>query len=225
MLKKIRNYLILVWLVVAGNLQAQEIYTTEIGLHGGGSYFLGDVKLKSLDFQSDYGITFRYVFNQRLSLLADYHNTSISGDYVQPNENISSPNVTINQKLNTLDLAFAFNFMDYGQLDYILNSSNHSAYLFMGIGLIQLPDNNISNLNFSIPVGFGYKFKLSNRLHLNLQWTHRLMLADNIEGHVALNNPLQLNGTNKFNNDHLGTATIGLSYGLFRRKCKCLNYK
>ena len=225
MLKKIRNYLILVWLVVAGNLQAQEIYTTEIGLHGGGSYFLGDVKLKSFDLQPDYGITFRYVFNQRLFLQADYNQTSISGNYVQPDENMSNPNVTINQSLNTLDFTFAFNFMDYGQLDYILNSSNHSAYLFMGVGLIHMPDNNINNLNFSIPVGFGYKFKLSNRLHLNLQWTHRLMLADNIEGHAALNNPLQLNGSNIFNNDHLGTGIIGLSYGLFRRKCKCLNYK
>jgi hypothetical protein len=225
MLKLIRSLFITVLLITFGSLSAQEIYTTEIGFHGGGSYFIGDVKAKPFDYQPDFGVTFRYVFNQRLSFQTDYHATSISGDYVQPVENLTNPAVMINQNINALDFTFAFNFFDYGQLDYVLKSSDHSAYLFAGIGLIQLQDNNLNDLNFSIPFGLGYKFKLSERLHLNLQWTHRLMLADNIEGLPSLDNPLQLNGTNIFNNDHLGTATIGLSYGLFRRKCKCLNYK
>ena len=225
MLRLIRYFFTTVLLAFTGSLCAQEIYTTEIGFHGGGSYFVGDVKAKKSDYQPDYGVTFRYVFNQRLSFQADYNNTSILGDYVLPIENIYNPNVTINQQINTLDFTFAFNFFDYGQLDYVLMSSNHSAYLFGGVGLMQLQNDNFSDLNFSIPFGMGYKFKLTERLHLNLQWTHRLMLADNIEGLAQLDDPLQLNGSNILNNDHLGTVTIGLSYGLFRRKCKCLNYK
>ncbi|MDD4198140.1 MAG: DUF6089 family protein [Paludibacter sp.] len=225
MLKLIRCFIVTVLLITTGSIYSQEIYTTEIGFHGGGSYFVGDVKAKFFDFQSDYGMIFRYVFNQRMTLQTDFNSTTIAGDYIQPIENLSNPEITINQNMYSLDFTFGFNFLDYGQLDYVLKSSNHTAYLFAGIGMIQLYNKNFNDLNFSIPFGFGYKFKLSKRLHLNLQWTHRLMLADNIEGRGELDNPLQLNGSNIFKNDHLGTATIGLSYSLFRKKCKCLNYK
>ncbi len=212
------------WLVTT-SLFAQEIYTIEIGVHGGASYFSGDVKAKSFDFQADYGVLFRYLFNQRLSLQADINHTSIQGDYEQRIEHLYDPDVTINQNINALDFTFAFNFFDYIQLDYVLKSSNHTAYLFAGAGLMHLNNGHSNKLNASIPIGIGYKVLLSERLHLNAQWTHRLMLADNIEGHPALNNFLGMNGSNILNNDHLGTVTIGLSYGLFRRKCKCFNYK
>lgn len=210
---------------ISSNIFSQEIYTAELGFHGGGSYFIGDVKAKVFDIKPDIGVMFRYVFNQRMTLQADYNNTIIRGNYTQPNSSLGSTNVSINQSINALDFTFAFSFLDYGQLDYILNSSNQSAYIFMGVGLMYFNNSNIDNFSFSLPVGIGYKFKLSERLHLNIQYTHRLMLSDNIEGIDILNNPLSLNGTNINNNDHLGTTTIGLSYGLFRRKCKCQSYK
>lgn len=214
--------MIAVIFTAVGNVYAQEIYTVEIGFHGGGSYFVGDVKAKSFDVKPDYGLIFRYVFNQRLAIQADFNHTTIAGKYTGPVDALSNTNIEINQKINSTDFTLSFNFLDYGQLDYVLNSSNHSAYLFAGIGLMQLRNNKLS---FSIPAGFGYKFKLSKRLHLNLQWTHRLLLSDNIEGQAELDNPLLLNGSNIFNNDHLGTLTVGFSYGLLRRRCKCLNYK
>lgn len=224
MLKLIRCLFltVMMWVVTISLYAQEEIYTLEVGVHGGVSYFFGDVKAKPFDFQADYGVLFRYLFNQRMSLQADFNHNSIQGDYEQK---IEAPNVTINQNINALDFTFAFNFFDYIQLDYVLKSSDHTAYLFAGAGLIHLNNRNSNKLNISIPLGVGYKFLLYERLHLNVQWTHRLMLADNIEGYPELNNSLGMNGSNILNNDHLGTVTVGVSYGLFRRKCKCFNYK
>ena len=225
MLKVIRYFFVSVLLLQSGSSFSQEIYSTELGVHGGGSYFIGDVISKPMDFQMDYGLMFRYVFNQRLSVQSDFNHSKIAGDYVQSLNMLYDPNITLNQNINTLDFTLAFNFFDYGQLDYILKSSDYSPYLFAGIGMIHTDNPNFNQLSFTIPFGIGFKIKLSERLHFNTQWTHRLMLTDRLEGVNYLNNPLSLNGTNLYNNDHFGTVTIGLSYGLFRRKCKCQNYK
>lgn len=225
MLKLVRYWVITVALFYTINIFSQEIHTTEIGFHGGGSYFIGDVKAKAFDIKPDFGLLFRYVFNQRMTFQADYNNTIVKGDYIQPNSSLAATNVTLNQSINTFDFTFAFNFLDYGQLDYILNSSNQSAYIFTGVGLLHMNNKTSNSFSFSIPVGIGYKFKLSDRLNLNMQLTHRLMLSDNLEGVGFLDNPLLINGTNINNNDHLGTVTVGLSYGLFKRKCRCQSYK
>ncbi|MEA4936044.1 MAG: DUF6089 family protein [Paludibacter sp.] len=204
---------------------SQQIFTTEVGFHGGESYFIGDVKTKLKDMKPDYGFTIRHLFNQRLSLQADFNHTSIKGSFNQHFDSIYTAVVDLNQEINMVDFSFVFNFLDYGQLDHVLKSSNYSAYLFAGIGLIQQDKADINHLNFSVPFGMGFKMKLNKRLHMNLQWTHRLMLYDRLEGQNTLENPLGLNGSNIYNNDQAGTVTIGLSYGLFQRNCKCLNYK
>lgn len=222
-MRKIGRYIqFSILLFVSSVSFSQDLFIAEIGLHGGASYFVGDVQPKVFDVQPDFGASFRYLIDRRLSLQADYHHTYIKGDYEMKVENIVDPKVNINQELNVLDLVLAFNFLDYGKLEYLLNSSNHSFYLFAGAGLIHLHKDN--SLHFSLPIGVGYKVKLSDRVHLNAQWTHRLMFADNIEGDARLNNPLGTNGTNFLNNDQLGTATIGLSIGLLRRKCNCNLY-
>lgn len=225
MLRVIRYFIVAVFLMVVGNLFSQQIFTTEIGFHGGGSYFIGDVKTQLIDIRPDYGFTIRHLFNQRLSLQADFNQTSIGGSFQQHFDSLFTRDASLDQKINMLDFSFVFNFLDYGQLDHVLKSSNYSAYLFAGVGLVQQDKADFNHLNFSIPFGVGFKVKLSKRLHLNLQWTHRLMLYDRLEGQDYLDNPLGLNGTNNYNNDQAGTATIGLSYGLFQRNCKCLNYK
>ncbi len=225
MLKSIRYLVITAFCVFNINLFSQETYITEFGFHGGASYFLGDVRVKPFDFQTDYGFLFRRLFNQRLSLQAEFGHTAIQGNYRQRKTLLSPREITINQKINTLDFTFAFNFFDYVKLDYMMKSSNHTPYIFLGAGMLHSYSGNKHHLAATLPVGLGYKVLLSKRLHLNAQWTHRLMLADNIEGNPDLNNALALNGTNILNNDHLGTITIGLSYSMFREKCDCLNYK
>ena len=225
MLRVIRYFFVLLLLTTAGSMFSQQIYTTELGVHGGGSYFIGDVKTPSFDSRPDFGFMYRRIFNQRIALQADYNQTSIGGKYSQRYDSLFTVVANLKQQINMLDISFVFNFLDYGQLDHVMNSSNYSTYIFAGIGVVQQDKLSFNNLNFSIPVGIGFKVKLAKRLHLNLQWTHRLMLYDRLEGQDYLDDPLGLNGSNNYNNDQAGTVTLGLSYGLFLRSCKCLNYK
>ena len=227
MLKIIRKLLITALLMTAELSFSQEIFTLEAGVYGGGSYFNGDYKPITGAIQQDFGFTLRRMFNQRVSIMADYHRISLGGNGIQPFKSLFGENITLNQHFNVMDAMLVMNFLDYGKLDYILKSSDFSPYITGGLGLIT------ENLRFgkntvyvSIPLGMGCKIKIANRLHLNVQWVHRLIFdADGLEGQADLDNKLGLNGTNIFNNDQIGTLTVGISYSLLKKDCKCMHYK
>ncbi|MDD3196115.1 MAG: DUF6089 family protein [Paludibacter sp.] len=206
---------------------AQMIYTTEAGIYGGASYFSGDVSKNALEgMKGDVGLTLRYVFNQRISLHADYHQTRANGEFTSLYPAVYSETLEVNNPLRFLDVTMAFNFFDYGYLEHIMYSSNITPYLFAGIGGVLLPAEATGKVSATLPYGIGIKVRLSPRLHLNAQWTQRLMLgSDRVEGRDEANNPLQLNGSNRFNNDGSGSLSIGISIGLTQRDCECQNYQ
>ena len=223
------RYSVLLAAFVTGlvSVSAQMIYTTEIGVYAGASYFTGDADKKMLaGMQEDMGLTMRYVFNQRIALHADYHRMKIGGTYTGNYPLIYPEEVQIDNRADLIDLTMAFNFFDYGFLEHVMYSSNVTPYLFAGIGGIYYPLANRDKMSLSFPFGIGMKMRLTSRLHLNIQWTHRLLSgSDRIEGREEMNNPLFLNGTNRLNNDGAGSLNIGLSIGITQRNCKCQNYQ
>ncbi len=227
MLRKIRLVGLLAFIIPILALQAQEEYTTEIGFHGGGSLFQGDLGVSTPAIPKvNYGLSFRYLFNKRLSLMADFGTTEVQGKFEHQLPAMYPGNIVLNNKLNMLDVVMAFNFLDYGKVDYILKSSNYSTYLFAGFGFVD-PTGVLSmnEMHMTMPLGIGLKLKMSKRAHMHLQLTHRFMLRnDGLERELTMNNPAGINGTNVFNNDQMSTLSLGLTYNLFRRPCKCLNY-
>jgi hypothetical protein len=209
------------------SVSAQMIYTTELGVHAGASYFSGDVKKPMLaGMQEDIGLTFRYVFNQRIALHADYHQTRARGAYSSFYPGVYPGELLLDNPMGLLDVTMAFNFFDYGYLEHVMYSTNVTPYLFGGVGAILLPQASRNQLTTTLPFGIGVKVRLNSRLHLNTQWTHRVLLGnDRLEGKDELDNPLKLNGTNWLNNDRSGSITIGISVGLTQRDCKCQNYQ
>lgn len=209
------------------SVSAQMMYTTEAGVYGGASYVTGDVAKKPLEgMQADWGLTFRYVFNQRIALHVDYHQTHFEGNFQTEYPALYPGNYQLNNQVSMLDLTMAFNFFDYGYLEHVMYSSNITPYLFGGIGVIGFPSNSYPKLAFTLPFGLGVKIRLSPRLHLNTQWTHRLLSGtDNAEGVDELNDPLRLNGSNRLNRDSWGSFSIGISVGLTQRDCQCQKYQ
>lgn len=223
-----RYYLFIIGWFVVVQLSAQQIYTTEIGIHGGGSLAIVDVDAINITgVRPNVGATFRYLFNQRIGIMADIHRTSVKGNFEHRYGVLYPGFIPVSHFVHALDVSFAFNFLDYGKVDNILKSSNYSTYLFAGIGIVDVAGKlNVNDIAPTIPFGIGMKVKLDTRIHLNLQLTHRLIVGnDRIENNVTMGNPVQLNGSNIFKNDQLTTATIGLTLNMFRRNCRCMNYQ
>ncbi len=201
-----------------GNMEAQNEYRSEIGILGGGSFYMGDANNKLFaNNQSAFGLIYRQKFDTRLSITGTWNNTRVVG---------TGGGVTFDNPINAFDLCGEFNFFDYDDKIYKPNSKKHSLFIFAGIGGMVFPYTNLTDTKttfmFSYPVGLGYKFMLGERLHLNFIWSNRLLLTDKMEGVFPLNNVNGLNGSNIFNNDLLSTFSVGLTYNIWKKGCKCL---
>lgn len=214
-LKVIRFFILSFSCLISVNLSAQDEYRAEIGINGGGSYYLGDANSQLFkNMQLAYGGFFRFSYNPRLAVKVELTSTS-----VQVNG--------FNNFVFAMDMTGEFNFFDLEKNENKKYSKIFSPYIFAGAGMMYYNYVSGSNkrllLDPSIPFGLGMKVKLNSRWNLNVQWTTRLLLADNLEGTPALNNPDGLNGSNPFNNDILSSLTVGISFNIWKKLCDCQN--
>ena len=100
--KSIRIYLSCLFAICYTGSYAQEDYLAEIGVMGGGAYYLGDANtLPFLNAQPDYAGFFRYRFDDRTAAKVELNYTKIVG---------AQPDFTNN--IGTMDFCGEFNFFD-----------------------------------------------------------------------------------------------------------------
>ncbi len=211
-LNAIRFFSICILITLCVNISAQDNYHAEIGIAGGGAYYLGDANSQLFRNSTlTYGAFFRYRLNTRIAFKAEWNKAKAvwTGNSVGNN-------------VNALDICSEFNFFDLENNENKRESRTFSPYIFVGIGVGNYSYINNSTYTPTIPFGVGLKVKLSNRWNLNAQWCNRLFMSDKLEGIASLNNPYNLNGSNFLNNDLLSTATIGISYNFWKKNCDCL---
>ena len=159
----------------------KDTYLAEIGVSGGVSFYKGDGSSSLFsNLQPVYGGLLRYNINPAFALCFDLSRTSIKGSYID-----SNVTYTFKNQNDALDVLVEFNFFD---LEQIKNNDNQerklSPYIFAGYGLLKYSYENQSKLNPQFPFGIGLKYKLKNRWNLNLQWTNRVLFADDMNERV-----------------------------------------
>jgi len=198
---------------VVSNAQQNE-YRSEIGVLGGGSFYLGDANNRLFaNNQSAFGLIYRQKIDTRLAVSGNWTQTKVVG---------SVAGVDFTNPINAVDLYGEFNFLDYDNKIYKPNSRKHSLYMFFGLGSMFIPYTGATTFSLSFPMGLGYKVMLGEKFHLNLIWSNRLSFSDKIEGVEALNNNAGLNGSNILNKDLLSTFSIGITYNILKKECNCL---
>lgn len=216
--KLIRHLTIGIILLSINQLNAQETYRAEIGANAGVSYYLGEANYKLFNnSELTYGVIYRQKFNPRLAIQANWNYTKVTG---------SAPyNAAINfeNPIHALDFCGEFNFFDLEKKDYKPFSKTYSPFIFAGVGTMLYTYEKKQDFMFSYPFGIGLKKILGNRLNLNIMWSHRLLLSDQMEGLKQFNDPEKLNGTNLLNYDILTTWSVGVTFDIFKDRCKCIN--
>jgi hypothetical protein len=176
--------------------------TLELGVFGGGSYYLGELN-PSLHFnqtQLAYGILARLNFNPRWAIKASYSRGKVKGD---DNDNALIENNGLNfvSTINDISVVAEFNF-----LEYFTGSKRNSftPFIFGGVGFftfnpksqdgvaLQPLGTEGQNEGFdgrspynrwgvSIPFGFGLKWSVSKRVGLAFEWGMRKAFTDYID--------------------------------------------
>ncbi|MBP6610426.1 MAG: acyloxyacyl hydrolase [Paludibacter sp.] len=217
-LKLVRIAILSAMLMVTTLVAAQvDNYKAEIGVLGGSAFYLGEANNRLFkNNQFDFGLIYRHKLDPRIAVSAMWNSTKVVGG-----ENATA----FDNPVNAIDVVGEFNFFDYEDKVYKPNSRKHTLYIFAGLGGMIFPYTNSGgeslNFMFSYPVGLGYKIMLGKRFNVNLIWSNRLLLNDKMEGLPALNNNVNLNGSNILNNDGLSTFTVGLTFNIWKEKCNC----
>jgi len=217
-MKLIRFLFLSVFGLISISLSAQEEYRAEIGINAGGSYYLGEGNSTLFaNMQPAFSGFLRYRFDPRFAARIELTGATVAGAGFTKNP------------VWATDFCGEFNFFDFEKNQYKRFSKTFTPYIFTGLGMMTAVYKGQISPELSIPFGVGMKVKISNRWNFNVQWSNRLMFADNLEGTTApgasdsFNNPKSLNGSNILNNDLLSSFTVGISFDFWKKECDCHN--
>jgi len=180
--------------------------TLEIGASGGVSYYIGDINPAIPYNQSKvaYGAIARYNINKRWAVRFAYNRSKLIGDDLKTNA-VENRNLNFKTNINDFALVGEFNFWDY----FTGSRKNYfTPYIFGGVGFFTFKPFNFSGVNLqangtegqsdnpeqqyegrtpynlwgiSIPFGFGFKYSLTKRLGMSLEWGMRKTFTDYID--------------------------------------------
>jgi len=190
-----KKYTVLLLLLGIGIISFAQ--RTELGLIAGGSYYMGDLNPKK-PFeltQPAFGILYKYNFNNRIAVKANFLKSTVKGDDLITKYRQERA-INFNSDIYELSVVLEFNFFDY----FTGSSRNFvSPYIFGGIGgfmfnptaiyqgtqytLRPMQTEGIAYSRFaaSFPFGIGVKYSLTNWAGLTFEWGMRKTSTDHLD--------------------------------------------
>lgn len=182
----------------AGNKFQTPFSSWEVGIFGGGSYYLGEINQNHFSpINLAFGPFIRYNYDQRLNFRFGLNLGTISGDDQNSNSSFNNDrNFTFTSKLIEVSTLMELNFFSFSALDP--NSHFISPYGYLGFAYANHnPQSSYNGLNiaiadletegksyskniFTIPMGVGIKFRF-NRFGLGLDWGIRKTFTDYLD--------------------------------------------
>lgn len=252
-LKSMHRICLLLLFIIFLAIGASAQRASEIGLSGGGSYYIGELNPGKpfVNTKPAYGIFYRKNLNSRLAMrLHGFRGTIKGAD--GPSSYFPDRNLNFETKVTEIATQFEVNFFDYfigSQRDKI------SPYIFGGVGAFmfkptgimadgstqQLKPAGTEGQNIAggpkpykltqvcFPFGIGMKYSLSQYIGLGMEWGMRKTFTDYIDDISGIDPITGMQRGNSKNNDWYSFAMISISFK-FRmfEKEKCLdqnNYK
>lgn len=198
------NYMrgiLLVILISLASLGVHAQKTMEVGLFGGGSYYLGDLNpgFHFLMTKPAYGLVARFNLDSRWTVRATAYRGDVAGDDAVSGA-MESRGLYFDSQITDFSAVIELNF-----LNYVTGSTRNfvAPYIFGGIGVfmfnpvadgVRLRDLGTEGQNvgfdgrsryqttaLAVPFGFGFKYSLNKRLAFAFEWGLRKTFTDYID--------------------------------------------
>ena len=176
--------------------------TLELGLFGGGSYYLGDLNagMHFSDTKFSYGALARLNLNKRWAFKFSYNRGKLQSDDSK-NAIVGNNGLNFQTVINDFAVVAEFNFLEYftgSKKTYV------TPYLFAGIGFFTFNPKSLDGVvlqglgtegqnagfdgrnvynkwGMSFPFGIGIKYSVSERIGLGVEWGMRKTFTDYID--------------------------------------------
>ncbi|MCM1293555.1 MAG: porin family protein [Bacteroides sp.] len=212
--------------ILACGVSAQDIvesYKYDIGVGLGMSGYLGDANGSNLfkhpGFAANAGV--RYLFNSRWAAKAQIGMATLSGNTADF-ENCLPDGAQYSFKSTAYDLTVKgeANFFAYGIGETYKRLRRWTPFVSVGLGVTMASSAGNTSAAFSLPLGVGVKFKISQRLNLNAEFTMTKVFGDKVDS-KELTDLYQIKSSWLKNTDWYSTFTIGISYEFGPRCVTC----
>lgn len=200
-----------------------ESYRYDIGVGLGMSGYLGDANESNLFKHPGFAVNagVRYLFDSRWAAKAQLSMATLSGNTAEF-DNALPGNAQYDFKSTVYDLSVKgeANFFAYGIGETYKRLRRWTPYLALGLGVTMASSDGNNSVAFSIPMGVGVKFKISQRLNLNAEFTMTKVFGDKIDS-KELTDLYQIKSSFLKNTDWFSTLTVGISYEFGPRCVTC----
>ena len=226
MIKKLLVLAMVILPPVCNSAVAQENdYMMEIGLGGGGSFYMGDANTRLYNNTNGvFSVLARYNVNPRFSLKADLAAAGISGSTDNAYGVLPGDRLEFSRTLYDLGVQMEWGFCGYGMEGF---NGNHrlAPYGLLGIGMTFAPKPLQNDFAADFPVGMGIRYKLSERVNLGLEWTMRFSTSDRLDVtrdySPMLEDPFMIKGKGIKNKDSYSFTMLYVTFDVFKRPCHC----
>lgn len=205
---------------------AQEDYRFDIGAGIGMTGYLGDANSSNLYSQPgfDAEVLFRYILNPRLNFKTNLYIGTLGGNTAKM-ENVmpDGQNFKFNTTFYELGETVEFHFFNYGMGETYRKLKRWTPYIAAGIGVTAWNADSKFGAAFTIPVGFGFKYKPALRWNLGLEFLMKKTFTDRLDG-AHLSDPYGIKSDFMKNTDWYSTLTLTISYE-FSKRCAVCHYK
>lgn len=207
--RHIRTFLLIFSLLASFSATAEETYKLDIGLFGGGSFYLGDSNPTLFKgTRPCFGAFGKYIIDRRWEIALQAYGGATD---IPAFSNIPASRTTFGD----ISVTGEFNFFNYGIKKYDKTASRITPYIFAGVGLTICNHGMMPN----IPFGLGVKVKATPRLNFGLSWRMHKLMSDNFDN---IHDPYSLNGKGLFNDkDWFSSASLSISYNFWKDCAPC----
>ena len=208
------------------SLRAQEDYRFDMGGGLGMTGYLGDANPANLwsNPSWDAELLFRYMLNPRFAFKTNFYVGGLRGDSSKMT-NVFPGGETYKFSTTFYELGemFEFNFFNYGMGESYRKLKRFSPYITAGLGVTAWTVDGKMGAAFTIPLGVGVKYKLSERCNLGFEFIMKKTFSDRLDGD-SLKDPLGIKSSFMKNTDWFSTMSLTISYE-FSKRCAVCNYK
>lgn len=216
----------LVIILLCSKTAAQdEGYLMEMGLGGGGSFYMGDANGRLYNNTNGvFSVLARYNVNPRFSLKANLSSAGISGSTENAYGTLPGDELIFSRTLYDFGVQMEWGFCGYGMEGW---NGNHrlAPYGLMGIGVTFAPEPEQNDFAANFPIGLGLRYKLSERVNIGLEWTMRFSTSDRLDvtrtDGTTLKDPFMIKGKGLKNKDSYSFTMLYVTFDVFKRPCHC----
>lgn len=192
----------------------------EIGLIGGGAYYLGEYNPNKHfeGVQSYYGGFYRYNLNDRFALRLNFgiSRTDVTNNHFLDENGVAYP-ARFKSSLRDVMGVVEVNFRSF-MVPKVDKSSLWAPYLFTGVGFAGSDEDG----GVAIPLGLGVKFNLYRQVSVGIEWSARKLFTDKLDG---ISDQWGIEESNLFfSKDWVFVAGLTVSYR-FPYSPECRGYK